>query len=180
MNFVEHLKLYGVEAKEIPCIKGNGAPSSSTEGGVGSFYMDISTGDVYKCTAKSGSTYTWVTLSSGSGGGEVGPQGPAGEDGQDGISCTHEWNGTVLTVTSASGTSSADLVGPQGQTGPQGPEGPTGPQGPQGEKGDTGEKGDKGDPGPAADPFVLSIIDDIAYISSNGVTLSLVNDIAYI
>lgn len=146
MNYVEHLSLYGVEAKEIPCIKGNGAPSSSTEGGVGSFYMDISTeeGTLYKCVAKSGSTYTWVPFSSGSG--EVVP----GEPGEDGVSCTHEWNGTVLTVTSASGTSSADL------------------------------KGEKGDPGPGAEPFVLSIVDDIAYISSNGVTLSLVNDIAYI
>jgi hypothetical protein len=43
--------------------------------------------------------------------------------GTDGVSATHEWNGTVLTITSASGTSSADL------------------------KGDTGAKGDKGDPG---------------------------------
>jgi hypothetical protein len=46
-----------------------------------------------------------------------------GEDGVDGVSCTHEWNGTILTVTSASGVSSADL------------------------KGDPGEKGEKGEPG---------------------------------
>ena len=32
-------------------------------------------------------------------------------DGKDGISATHSWNGTILTVTSASGTSSADLKG---------------------------------------------------------------------
>lgn len=30
-------------------------------------------------------------------------------DGKNGTSCTHSWNGTVLTITSASGTSSADL-----------------------------------------------------------------------
>ena len=46
-----------------------------------------------------------------------------GPKGEDGFSCTHSWNGTTLTVTSASGTSSANL---------------------QGQKGD---KGDKGDPG---------------------------------
>lgn len=40
-----------------------------------------------------------------------------GEKGDDGIPATHEWNGTVLTVTSASGTSSADLVGPRGADG---------------------------------------------------------------
>ena len=32
----------------------------------------------------------------------------------------HEWNGTVLTITSDSGTSSADLKGDTGCRGPQG------------------------------------------------------------
>lgn len=40
--------------------------------------------------------------------------GKDGDDGEDGISTTHSWNGTVLTVTSASGTSSADLKGRDG------------------------------------------------------------------
>ena len=40
--------------------------------------------------------------------------GGSGEPGKDGVSATHEWNGTVLTVTSASGTSSADLKGEKG------------------------------------------------------------------
>lgn len=38
-------------------------------------------------------------------------------DGEDGVSATHKWNGTVLTVTSASGTSSADLKGNKGDSG---------------------------------------------------------------
>lgn len=52
-----------------------------------------------------------------------GPQGPQGEpgadgkDGADGVSVTHSWDGTVLTVTSASGTSSADLKGEPGEQG---------------------------------------------------------------
>lgn len=40
--------------------------------------------------------------------------GADGEPGEDGVSCTHSWNGTTLTVTSASGTSSADLKGDDG------------------------------------------------------------------
>ena len=61
--------------------------------------------------------------------GEVGPQGPQGEkgekgatgaDGKDGTSVTHSWNGTTLTITSASGTSSADLKGAPGPVGPSG------------------------------------------------------------
>lgn len=35
----------------------------------------------------------------------------------------HEWNGTVLTITSDSGTSSADLQGPKGDMGVRGPQG---------------------------------------------------------
>ena len=40
--------------------------------------------------------------------------------GLDGVSCTHEWDGTTLIVTSASGTSSADLKGKQGDKGDPG------------------------------------------------------------
>lgn len=99
--------------------------------------------------------------------GETGAQGPAGSNGQDGqngkdgapgadgapgVSCTHSWNGTTLTVTSASGTSSANLKGEKGEQGAPGKDGAdgakgdTGPQGPQGEQ---GPKGDPGEPGPA-------------------------------
>lgn len=59
--------------------------------------------------------------------GEAGPKGDAGTPGaagKDGVSVTHEWEGTTLKVTSASGTTSADLVGPAGPTGPAGAQGP--------------------------------------------------------
>ena len=46
--------------------------------------------------------------------GEDGQDGAPGADGADGVSCTHSWSGSMLTVTSASGTSSADLRGPKG------------------------------------------------------------------
>lgn len=38
----------------------------------------------------------------------------------------HEWSGSILTVISDSGASSADLQGPKGDTGPRGPQGPAG------------------------------------------------------
>lgn len=47
-------------------------------------------------------------------------KGPPGDPGNDGTSVTHEWNGSTLTITSASGTSSADLKGPQGDPGNDG------------------------------------------------------------
>lgn len=43
--------------------------------------------------------------------GDTGSKGDKGDRGTDGVSCTHSWNGTTLTVTSASGTSSANLKG---------------------------------------------------------------------
>lgn len=38
----------------------------------------------------------------------------------------HAWNGTILAITSDSGTSSMDLKGPTGDIGPRGPQGPCG------------------------------------------------------
>ena len=64
--------------------------------------------------------------------GTNGKDGENGIDGKDGVSCTHSWNGTTLTVTSASGSTSADLKGEKGE---------------QGNKGDKGDKGDRGEPG---------------------------------
>ena len=78
--------------------------------------------------------------------------GSDGAPGKNGISTTHSWNGTVLTITSASGTSSADLKGEKGDkgdTGATGPRGETGATGPQGAAGATGPQGPKGDKGDA-------------------------------
>ena len=46
-----------------------------------------------------------------------GSNGLDGKDGKDGVSITHTWNGTSLSITSASGTSEMDLRGPAGQDG---------------------------------------------------------------
>lgn len=43
-----------------------------------------------------------------------------GAQGEDGISATHSWSGTTLTITSASGTTSADLKGEKGADGDDG------------------------------------------------------------
>ncbi len=50
-------------------------------------------------------------------------------DGADGVSATHSWNGTTLTVMSASGSSSADLKGDKGEKGETGAAGPAGADG---------------------------------------------------
>lgn len=60
MNYVESFNLLGVEAKQIPNITGEGAPTTTTEGAVGCLYMNTRTGDVYKCTAVTDGVYTWV------------------------------------------------------------------------------------------------------------------------
>ena len=102
-----------------------------------------------------------------------GEPGSNGENGKDGVSATHSWNGTTLTVTSASGTSSANLKGEKGDTGE------TGQQGPAGSDGAKGDKGDKGDPGsPGSDGkdgtsvTVKSVSESSADGGSNVVTFS--------
>ena len=51
MNYIEHLNLFGVEAKEIPCIRGNGAPTSEMAVTAGLMYMDVNNGNIYKSVA---------------------------------------------------------------------------------------------------------------------------------
>lgn len=81
--------------------------------------------------------------------------------GADGVSATHSWDGTVLTITSASGTSSADLKGDKGD---QGEKGETGSQGAKGDKGDKGDTGATGAAGADGKDYVLTETDkqDIA------------------
>ena len=89
--------------------------------------------------------------------GEQGIQGPQGEQGpvgDNGISINHNWNGTILTITSASGVSSSDLQGPQGEQGIQGIQGEQGLQGPQGEQGIQGPQGEQGVQGPQGEPGI--------------------------
>lgn len=79
--------------------------------------------------------------------GDTGASGSNGKDGingADGISATHKWSGTVLTITSASGSSSMDLKGEKGDKGDQGEKGDTGPQGSQGPQGIAGTDGKDG------------------------------------
>lgn len=52
--------------------------------------------------------------------GAKGETGATGEKGADGTPATHRWSGTTLYITSASGTSSADLKGAKGDTGAEG------------------------------------------------------------
>ena len=52
-------------------IKGAGAPTTSTVGTVGKLYEDTTNGDLYQCTAVSGSTYTWEEVGGGGGGDPV-------------------------------------------------------------------------------------------------------------
>ncbi len=54
--------------------------------------------------------------------GPRGEPGTPGTPGSNGISCTHSWSGSTLTITSASGTSSADLKGDKGDKGDPGPQ----------------------------------------------------------
>lgn len=59
MNYVESFNLFGVEAMQIPCITGVGAPTIHIAGVPGCFYMDKSNGTIYKCVADPNGGYIW-------------------------------------------------------------------------------------------------------------------------
>ena len=62
MNYVESLNLFGIDAKEIPCIVGEWEPTTSTEGAMGSLYMDEVTGDLYVCISAEPNNYIWKMI----------------------------------------------------------------------------------------------------------------------
>lgn len=100
--------------------------------------------------------------------------GQDGINGKDGTSVTHSWSGTKLTITSASGTSTADLKGDKGDTGEKGDTGSKGDKGDTGEQGIQGEpgaKGDKGDTGASITSITLTK-DDAGSITGGTATLS--------
>ena len=110
-------------------LKGNPGRDGN-DGDPGRDGTSVSVASVAESTASGGSNV--VTFTDGS---RLSVKnGRDGSNGNDGVSPTHRWDGTILTISSASGTSSADLKGR------------TGDKGDKGEKGEKGEKGDKGDP----------------------------------
>ena len=83
----------------------------------------------------------------------------------DGVSVTHSWDGTVLNITSASGTSSVDLKGEKGDMGEAFTYEDFTDEQLEALK---GEKGDKGDPGSIPTLFEVGSI----YISANNTSPS--------
>ena len=69
MEYVESFNLFGTNVSQIPCIRGAGAPLSTTAGEVGCLYMATNTGALYKCTAVADGVYTWVRIDEGGSGG---------------------------------------------------------------------------------------------------------------
>lgn len=70
--------------------------------------------------------------------GAKGETGAQGQKGADGTPATHRWSGTTLYITSASGTSSADLKGEKGDKGDPGQAGADGQPGKDGQDGADG------------------------------------------
>lgn len=53
--------------EQLVCLTGEGEPTTSTEGFVGSLYIDINNGDLYKCISTVDGVFVWV-LQDGNGG----------------------------------------------------------------------------------------------------------------
>jgi hypothetical protein len=97
--------------------------------------------------------------------GQPGQSGSPGSNGSDGVSATHSWNGTVLTITSASGTSSADLKGAKGDKGDKG----------DSIKGDTGATGADG-VSPTVAVSKSGKVTTVSITDKNGTKTATIND----
>lgn len=54
------------DISKVEVLSGNGPPSTSTKGSLGQTYLDTRSQRIYQCVKISGSTYTWISSSSGS------------------------------------------------------------------------------------------------------------------
>lgn len=62
MDYVKSFNLFGTDVRQIPCIRGSGAPTTETVSAVGDMYMDTDTGAIYKCTAVTDGACTWENI----------------------------------------------------------------------------------------------------------------------
>ena len=139
-GWVDQVVAVGAEAKQAADRAENAVVHAPSIGDNGNWFVWDSTITEYIDTGRYsggsapyiGANGNWFIGTEDSGVSATGPAGPAGRDGvdgkdgapgKDGISATHKWNGTALTITSASGTSSADLKGDKGDKGEQGEQG---------------------------------------------------------
>lgn len=62
MSFFKNININGKNFPLAVNQTGAGAPTATTPGVVGMFYMDENTGNVYKCTEATNGVYTWLPL----------------------------------------------------------------------------------------------------------------------
>lgn len=110
MEYITYVDINGVRG-DIPVNQvGNGAPTTSTVGAVGQFYMDKSTEDytVYKCVNARNGVYTWVPFAA-SGGGVSGDYVPlSGHTPNQMMATDANGNFTLMNIPSGGGGSSGD------------------------------------------------------------------------
>ena len=54
MNYVKGFDLFGVKARQIPCLTGKGEPIESIALKIGLLYINEDNGDMYKCVKRNG------------------------------------------------------------------------------------------------------------------------------
>ena len=62
-NYVKGFNLFGVKARQIPCLTGKGEPSNELALKIGLLYIDEDSGDMYKCIKINGEEgLVWVLV----------------------------------------------------------------------------------------------------------------------
>ena len=59
INYVEGFTLFGIKAKQIPCLTGHGEPSIELDLKVGLLYINEDSGEMYKCVKGHNEELVW-------------------------------------------------------------------------------------------------------------------------
>lgn len=59
VSYVKGLNIFGVKARQIPCLTGNGEPSIDLALKVGLLYINEDNGDMYKCVKGDNEELVW-------------------------------------------------------------------------------------------------------------------------
>ena len=61
-NYVKGFDLFGVKARQIPCLTGKGEPIESIALKIGLLYINEDNGDMYKCVNGNGEDLVWALV----------------------------------------------------------------------------------------------------------------------
>lgn len=62
ISYVDGFDLFGIKARQIPCLSGKGEPNADIAAAIGLLYIDEDTGDMYKSIKGNENSLIWTRI----------------------------------------------------------------------------------------------------------------------